>query len=282
VKNYRLLGEEAILIYLKAVFLAVVEGLTEFLPISSTGHMIIVDKYLQLSSDDVFVKSFEIMIQLPAILAVVVYFWKDLWPFMKTREETAARFVLWSKIVIAFLPAAVLGALFHKRIEELLFNPLTVAIALLAGGVLLIVLESRKSRDIIPNAMAITYRTALLIGCIQCIAMIPGTSRSAATIIGAMLLGASRLAAAEFSFYLAIPTMFGATAFVVMKNGLHFSGEQWMVVGVASLVSFLVAYSVVAFLMKYIQRHDFKPFGYYRIALALIVLVLLYLVPRLS
>jgi len=258
-------------IYLKAIILAVVEGVTEFLPISSTGHMILVDEFLKISPDASFSEAFMVMIQLPAILSVVVYFWKDLWPFVKDRDETQARIVLWAKIVIAFLPAAVLGVLLHHLLQKL-FNPYTVAATLLAGGVILILLERTQRIGKIPTVREIGFQTALLIGFIQCIAMIPGTSRSAATIIGAMLLGASRVAAAEFSFFLAMPTMFGATAFEILKNGLHFTGEQWAVVAVGSVVSFAVAYAVVAAFMNYIRRHDFKPFGYYRIVLGVLVL----------
>ncbi|MDQ1257083.1 MAG: undecaprenyl-diphosphatase [Candidatus Hydrogenedentes bacterium] len=265
------------MIFLKAICLGVIEGLTEFLPISSTGHLILFDRFLQLSPDQTFVNAFDVMIQLPAILAVVVYFWKDLWPFLLDRAETRARFELWFKIVAAFLPAAVLGAAFDSTIDRYLMNPTTVATALLMGGVLLIVLENRPRTDRVASARDMSLRMAVAIGVIQCIAMVPGTSRSAATIIGAMALGASRFAAAEFSFFLAIPTMFGATAYKLMKHGLHFTAEQWLVVAVGSVVSFLVAYGVVAFLMNYIRNHNFKPFAWYRITLALVVFALLYM-----
>lgn len=260
------------MIFLKAILLATVQGITEFLPISSTGHMILVDEFLKLSDDQAFVDSFIVIIQLPAILSVMVFFWKDLWPFTRDSVETKARFVLWAKIVAAFLPAAVMGALFDDWLEEKLFNPITVALALLIGGLILILLERRKTVGRIPTARAMTFTTAVAIGTIQCIAMIPGTSRSAATIIGAMALGASRMAAAEFSFFLAIPTMVGATALTVYKRGLAFTGEQWLVLAAGCVVSFLVAYAVVAVLMNYIRRHDFRPFGYYRIVLAVAVL----------
>ncbi len=260
------------MIYLKAVILAIVEGITEFLPISSTGHMILVDEYLRLSSDAAFAEAFKVIIQLPAILAVVVYFWKDLWPFHRDAGETRARFQLWTTIIVAFLPAAVLGFLFHDFIEARLFNSIVVAGALLVGGVLLIVLDRGDRPGVIPTARDITARTALWIGLLQCLAMIPGTSRSAATIIGAMALGASRVAAAEFSFFLAIPTMLGATALTVLKHGVAFTAEQWTILALASLVAFAVAYAVVAGLMNYIRRHSFAPFGWYRIALALVVL----------
>jgi undecaprenyl-diphosphatase len=258
-------------IYLKAILLAIVEGITEFLPISSTGHMIIVDEYVKLSPDKTFADAFMIMIQLPAVLAIAVLFRKDLWPFVWDREETRARLVFWMKIVAGFLPAAVAGVLLGNSIEAKLLSPKPVATALLVGGVALIALEYRRHPGVLAAARDIPFKTAMLIGCFQCLGMIPGTSRSAATIIGGMILGASRVAAAEFSFFLAIPTMFGATAFKVMKNGLHFSGGQWLVVAVGSLVSFLVAYAVVAAFVGYIRRHDFKPFGYYRIGLALLV-----------
>ncbi|MBE7558660.1 undecaprenyl-diphosphate phosphatase [bacterium] len=260
------------MIYLKAIILAVVEGITEFLPISSTGHMILVDEWMQLSPDRSFSEAFMVIIQLPAILSVVIYFWKDLWPLQPSAVETRLRLRLWATILLAFLPAALLGLLFHNYIEEKLFNSGVVAGALLVGGVLLILLDRGGRRADIAGVHDISPRIALLIGLFQCLAMIPGTSRSAATIIGAMALGASRVAAAEFSFFLAIPTMAGATALTVAKHGLSFTGEQWGVLAVGSLVSFGVAYGVVAGLMIFIRRHSFAPFGYYRIALALIVL----------
>lgn len=260
------------MIYAKAIFLAIVEGVTEFLPVSSTGHMILVNEWMKLSEDTAFSDAFMVAIQLPAILSVVVYFWKDLWPFLPDMEETRKRIRLWITIGVGFLPAAVFGLLLDDFIEEHLFNAVTVALALLAGGIVLLLLERRPRTGGVPAARDIPMMMALGIGFIQCLAMIPGTSRSAATIIGAMLLGASRLAAAEFSFFLAIPTMLGATALTLYKNGLAFTSEQWMVLGVGSVVSFLVAYAVVAGLMAYIRRHDFRPFGYYRIALGLLVL----------
>lgn len=260
--------------YLKAILLAIVEGATEFLPISSTGHLILLEDYLRLSGGDGFAETFMVVIQLPAILAVVVYFWSALWPFGKDKD-TRAIIVLWIKIVVAFLPAAVLGVLLDDFIEAKLFNPLTVAIALLIGGIVLIVLERGERPARIPTVHAISYATGIGIGFFQCLAMIPGTSRSAATIIGAMALGASRSAAAEFSFFLAIPTMLGATAYKLFKNGMNFTPHQWGLILVASVVSFAVAYSVVALFMNFIRKHRFTVFGYYRIALALLVLALM-------
>lgn len=260
------------MVFIKAIMLAVVEGFTEFLPISSTGHLILLDRLVQLTADKAFTDAFIVMIQLPAILSVVLYFWKDLWPFHRDASERRARFGLWLKIFLAFLPAAVLGALFDDFLEAHLFNPGTVAVTLLVGGIALIVLEQRPRPAGFASARDIPAPTAFFIGLIQCLAMIPGTSRSAATIIGAMLLGSSRVAAAEFSFFLAIPTMAGATAYTVAKRGLHFDALQWAVLGVGSVVSFLTALAVIAALMRFVQRHNFTVFGWYRVALALIVI----------
>jgi undecaprenyl-diphosphatase len=259
--------------YLKAVILAVVEGITEFLPISSTGHMILVEDLLRLNQPESFSNAFMVMIQLPAILSVVVYFWKELWPFGHARGFDAS-INLWFRIVIGFLPAAVLGFLLDDLIDAYLFNPLVVALALAVGGVLLVWLERRPKADGIPTAYDIDYRRAILIGLAQCVAMIPGTSRSAATIIGAMLFGCSRQAAVEFSFYLAIPTMLGATVLKLIKGGLDFTGEQWALLGIGSLVSFVVAYIVIAAFMGYVRKYSFVPFGWYRIALGALVIAL--------
>ncbi len=265
---------------LKAVCLAIVEGFTEFLPISSTGHMILVEDYLQLSGGKSFVDTFMVVIQLPAILAVVAYFWHAIWPFGRNTDSRKV-ILMWCKVVAAFLPAAVLGKLLDDPIEYYLFNPLTVALALIVGGAVLILLERRKHREHILSVHDFGYMTAVGVGFFQCLAMIPGTSRSAATIIGAMLLGGARAAAAEFSFFLAIPTMLGATALKLAKHGLGFTGHQWMLLAVGSVVSFLVAYVVIAGFMRYIQRRSFAVFGYYRIVLGAAVLLLLGLLPML-
>ncbi|MBI1320602.1 MAG: undecaprenyl-diphosphate phosphatase [Candidatus Hydrogenedens sp.] len=261
--------------FLYAFLLAVIEGITEFLPISSTGHMILAESWLRFDQPESFANAFMVIIQLPAILSVVVYFWKDLWPWARP-EGFAASFTLWTKIAVAFLPAAVLGFLFDDYIDAHLFNPPTVATALGVGGLVLIALEWRHREARISTTAAIGYGTAVAIGFFQCLAMIPGTSRSAATIIGAMALGASRAAAAEFSFFLAIPTMLGATALKLLKGGLGFTGEQWALLVLGSVISFVVAYASIALFMRYIQRHSFIPFGVYRIALALLVLVALW------
>ena len=262
--------------YLIALLLALVEGATEFLPISSTGHLILVQEYVSFGAQagEDFANAFIVLIQLPAILAVVVFFWRTLWPFGK-QTDRAATLALWARILVAFVPAAIFGALLADPIEELLFHSKPVAVALIVGGIVLILIERRDHKGSITAAAAITYRTALAIGLFQCLAMIPGTSRSAATIIGGLLLGLSRPAAAEFSFFLAVPTMVAATSYTLMKGGVSFTPHQWGLVAVGSLGSFLVAYASVAFLMAFIRKHSFASFGWYRIALGLLVLLLL-------
>ena len=264
------------MIYLKAVLLAVVEGITEFLPISSTGHLILVESWVRLSDDETFNNAFMVVVQAPAILSVLVYFWKDLWPFGTTPETRNRLVALWGKIIVAVAPAIALGPFLNDYLEEHLFAPVPVAVALLVGGIVLIFLEGRLRGPTIERVADIPVRLALLIGLFQCFAMVPGTSRSAATIIGAMLLGASRPAAAEFSFFLAIPTLGAATVYSLVKSGVDFTQEQWMVLGVGSIVSFVVAYSVIAVFMSYVRRRSFAAFGYYRIALAVLVLAAAY------
>lgn len=261
--------------YLKAVILALVEGITEFLPISSTGHLILVEDFLHLG-DEKFAVAFLVMIQLPAILSVLLYFWRELWPMREGKiQREAVR--LWALIVLAFLPAAIIGFLLDDLIEAWLFNPLTVALALIVGGVLLIILERITPQPRFETVHDIGWKTALGIGFAQCLAMIPGTSRSAATIIGAIFLGASRPAAAEFSFFLAIPTLSGAAVFKLLKNGVDFTPHQMGLLAVGSIVSFLTAYAVIAFLMEYVRKHSFAVFGWYRIVLGLVVLGVLWL-----
>ena len=265
--------------FLKAIVLAVVEGVTEFLPISSTGHLILVEDYLEFGSDAGFANDFTVLIQLPAILAVVVYFWSDLWPLGRGSDGKAI-LGLWTKVLCAFLPAAVLGLPYKLLdLETVLFNSVTVAAALIIGGIVLIAVEWYHPHTRIHSVRDIGYRTALAIGGFQCFAMIPGASRSAATIIGAMLLGTSRAAAAEFSFFVAIPTMLGAAVLTMRENGLHYTGPQWALLTVGSLVSFLVAYAVIAFLMNFIRKRSFAPFGYYRIVLGVAVLTVLFAWP---
>ena len=257
---------------IKAVILGIVEGLTEFLPVSSTGHLIIVNEFVDFT--DSFAKMFDIVIQLGAILSVIVYFWHKLFPFEKnkTKLEKAETWSIWKKTIVGVFPALIFGAMLGKQIEEYLFNPITVALALLIGGIILIILEHRKTQARITSIASLSYKTAFFIGMIQCLAMIPGTSRSAATIIGAMLLGASRVVAAEFSFFLAIPTLFAASAYSLIKTGFNLNTTQIQLLVVGFIVSFLVAWVVIAGFMKFISKRDFKPFGYYRIALGILIL----------
>jgi undecaprenyl-diphosphatase len=257
---------------LKAVILGIVEGITEFLPISSTGHLILVNQFV--TFDEAFTKMFDIVIQLGAILSVVVYFRKRLFSFVKVdgsyfKSETAD---LWKKAIVGVVPALAIGAGFGKQIQESLFNSTVVAVTLIAGGMILIVLESRKREGNITSVSELGYRTVILIGLVQCLAMIPGTSRSAATIIGAMFLGCSRVVAAEFSFFLAIPTLFAASVYSLYKSGLAMTSGQMTVLAVGFIVSFIVALAVIAGFMKFITKHDFRSFGYYRIVLGALVL----------
>jgi undecaprenyl-diphosphatase len=257
----------------KAVILGIVEGLTEFLPVSSTGHLIIVNEFVNFTGS--FAKMFDIVIQLGAILSVIVYFGKKLLPFgnHKTALEKAETWDIWKKTGVGVLPALLIGATLGKPIEEKLFNPITVAVALLIGGIFLIIIERQKNQSQFNSIAQLSYKTAFFIGLIQCLAMIPGTSRSAATIIGAMLLGASRVAAAEFSFFLAIPTLIAASAYSLLKMGLSLSSVQIQVLIAGFGISFLVAWLVIAGFMKYISKNDFKLFGYYRIFLGVFILV---------
>lgn len=259
--------------FIKAVILGVVEGLTEFLPVSSTGHLIIVNEFVDFTGS--FAKIFDIVIQLGAILSVLIFFWKKLFPLgrSKTQLEKSETLNIWKKTIVGVFPALIFGALFGKQIEEHLFNPITVALTLLIGGIILIILECKKTQAQITSMASLSYKTALLIGLIQCLAMIPGTSRSAATIIGAMLLGASRVVAAEFSFFLAIPTLFAASAYSLIKTGFDLNATQIQLLAVGFIVSFLVAWVVIAGFMKFISKRDFKPFGYYRVVLGILILL---------
>lgn len=268
----------SIIIILKTIFLGIVEGITEFLPVSSTGHMIIVEHFIKLSENKAFVSAFEVIIQLGAILSVLLIFWSNLWVFSGTKEEQKSKWILWSKVLIAVLPAAVLGLKFDDYIEEKLFNPLVVAIALIFYGIVLIVMEnhnSKKKSFKVNTVKHISYKAALGIGVFQCLAMVPGTSRSAATIIGGILFGLNRKIAAEFSFFLAIPTMFGASLLKVLKLGIAFSLEEWIIIFIGFIVSFVVALAVIKLFLNYIKDKDFKIFAYYRIVLGIIVLFLI-------
>lgn len=272
---------------IKAIIFGIVEGVTEWLPISSTGHLILVEQFLKFNevSPD-FWNMFQVVIQFGAILAVVVLYIKKIWPFTTDKEKGIKKsgplsylnkdiMNLWGKILVACIPAAVIGLLFDEVFEKLFYNPFCIAIALIVFGVAFIVIENRKQKKKKKKDTTdkITYKDALIIGCFQLIAAIfPGTSRSGATIIGSLLLGLSRPNAAEFTFYLAIPTMFGASLLKILKFGLSFTGMELTLLLVAMAVSFIVSILVIKLLMSYIKKHDFKAFGYYRIILGIIVL----------
>ena len=266
-----------ILDIVKVVLLSLVEGLTEFIPVSSTGHMIIVEQFLKLSENKQFVNAFEIIIQLGAILSVVVYYRNKIWPFSSniSSQKRKEIILMWIKIIAAVLPAVVLGLLFDDVIDEHLFNPMTVSVMLVVYGILLIWLESGKKRkEKFKTIAELPVITALEIGIFQCLAMIPGTSRSAATIIGGVLLGLNRVLATEFSFFLAIPTMLGATLLKIIKIGSGLGSYEWFLIALGFVLSFIFAYGVIKVFMNYIKKHDFKIFGYYRIIVGIIILIL--------
>lgn len=264
-----------------AIILGIVEGITEWLPISSTGHMILVNQFLKFS-DAEFQEMFLVVVQLGAILAVVLLYWDRIWPFHFRKRKEGESVVdwniiqLWFKILVSCLPAAIVGLLFDEIIEEMFYNEIVVAGALIIYGILFIIIENwnKGRRPAITSVTEIGYNTAIIIGVFQLLAaIVPGTSRSGATILGALLIGVARGAAAEYTFYLAIPVMFGASLLKIGKNGFHYgvSGTVALVIGM--IVAFVVSLFVIRFLLGYIRRHDFKFFGYYRIALGVIVLL---------
>ncbi len=262
---------------LKVVLFGIVEGFTEWLPISSTGHLILVQELVQLDQPEDFWNVFKVVIQIGAILAVVLLYWDKLWPFSSanSRGERQSIISLWFKIIIACIPAAVIGLPLNDILDEYLSTPNIIAATLIIYGILFIVIEARNRNRRFPinTTEKLSYKTAVLIGLFQCLSLIPGTSRSGATILGAMLLGCSRAVSAEFSFYLGIPVMFGAGLLKIVKHGLGFTGTQIFILLFAMLIAFLVAMYTIKFLMKYIRRHDFTLFGYYRIVLGIIVLI---------
>lgn len=259
------------MIFLKAFVLAVVEGVTEFLPVSSTAHLLLVESLLTLGDDPAFRHLFKTIIQFPAILAVAVYFRRELWPFSgddRKRRETIA---LWTKVLLAVVPVGIAGILLNDLVEERLSNPAVIAATLLAGGIIIIWVERRTRAASVSSLADVTVTVALLVGLFQCLALVPGVSRSGATIIGALLLGVDRVTAAKFSFILAIPTMAAATLYTVVGDGLAMTAEQLSVLAFACVIVFAVAMAVVSALMRYIQSHSFEIFGYYRIVLSLLV-----------
>lgn len=264
---------------LKVVFLGIVEGITEWLPISSTGHMLLVDEFIKMNVSDAFKEMFFVVIQLGAILAVVLLFWDKMWPFQfKDKRQSVVKkdiFSIWFKVVVACIPGAVVTLLFDDYIEAHLHTPTVIAIALIFYGVAFIVIENWNKRRTakVETLSDITYRTAFLIGLFQVLSIIPGTSRSGATIIGALLIGVSRVAAAEFTFFLAVPVMLGLSLIKVVKFGLAFTSAELVILIVGVVVAFVMSIIVIKFLMSYIKKHDFKVFGVYRIVLGVLVLV---------
>ena len=271
---------------IKAVIYGIVEGLTEWLPISSTGHLLLVEKLMPFEGvSENFFGMFDVVIQLGAILAVVVLFWSQIWPFALTERERKRTgnssffkkdiLILWVKILVSCVPAAIIGILFDEVFEKLFYNYFCIALALIIFGVAFIIIENwNKGRNAkITTLSEITYQTALMIGVFQVIAAVfPGTSRSGATIIGALLIGVSRTVAAEYTFFLAVPVMFGASLLKVVKFGFHFTGLEAVSLLVGTIVAFVVSLFALRFLISYVKKHDFKVFGWYRIVLGIIVL----------
>lgn len=267
---------------LKAVLFGIVEGVTEWLPISSTGHLILLNEFITLNVSDAFRSMFDVVIQLGAILAVIVLFFHKLNPFSLTKSEGEKKqtWQLWFKVVAAIIPSGIVGVLFDDWMEAHFHNATVVAIALIVYGVAFILVERRNARRVggktVEDVYAIDYKTALLIGCFQCLSLIPGTSRSGSTILGAILIGVGRSAGAEFSFFMAIPTMLGASAIKGLKfllSGVAATGTEIGVLIVGCVVSFLVSLLVIRGLMEYVRRHSFSAFGVYRIILGVVVLV---------
>lgn len=277
---------------IKSIIFGIIEGVTEWLPVSSTGHMILLDEFLKLDASESFMEMYLVVIQLGAILAVVLLFWNDLWPFCrpsskkgKLREKGFLKilnvvkedtFIMWFKIVVACVPAVIVELLWGDKLEETFYNYQTVSIMLIVVGIIFILVENRNKNHVakVDSIAGITYQTAFLIGMFQLIAAVfPGTSRSGATIIGGLMLGLSRTIAAEFTFYLAVPVMFGASFIKLLKFGVNFSGNQLAILLTGMITAFVISVVVIKFLMGYIKKHDFKVFGWYRIILGVLVIV---------
>ncbi|MBE6084521.1 MAG: undecaprenyl-diphosphate phosphatase [Selenomonas ruminantium] len=267
---------------LKVVVLGIVEGLTEWLPVSSTGHMILVDEFIKLDVSKDFMDMFLVVIQLGAILAVVALNFEKLnpWSDWKTKKEKRDTVSLWMKVIVACIPAAVIGLMFNKYMEEHFMTAPVVATTLIFYGLLFIWIENynKHRRPRINDLANLDYRTAFIIGLFQVLSLVPGTSRSGATIIGGILFGASRIVAAEFTFFLAIPVMFGASLLKMVKFGLHYTGAEIVIMVVGMVTAFIVSILSIKFLLSYIKTNDFKAFGWYRIVLGIIVIAYLFLV----
>lgn len=267
---------------IKTVILGIVEGITEWLPISSTGHMILVDEFLKLNVSETFMSLFTVVIQLGAVMAVVIIYWNKLNPVKKINNHLTIKketIDMWIKIAVACVPAAIIGILFDDVFEALFYNPVSIAIMLILFGVLFILIENMNIKTITTRLDQLTYRDAIIIGLFQVIAAVfPGTSRSGATIVGALLIGISRFVATEFTFFMSIPVMFGASLLKVIKIGFAFTAQEYIILLVGCIVSFVVSIVAIRFLLGYIKKNDFKAFGWYRIVLG--VLVLIYFVPK--
>ena len=283
---------------LKVILLGIVEGITEWLPISSTGHMIIIDEFVQLNVTPEFKEMFFVVIQLGAIMAVVVLYWQKLWPFLSGKKNNNVKYApnyrgsnglvnflnkyvkwdtmqMWFKVLVAALPAAIIGLPFDDKLDELFYNFQTVSVTLIVYGVLFIIMENKNKnkKPMVGDFDRLTYKHAVLIGVFQILALIPGTSRSGATILGAMLIGTSRYVAAEFSFFLAIPIMFGASLLKLVKFGFAFETGELVILIVGMVTAFVVSVIAIKTFMSYIKKKDFKVFGYYRIVLGIILIV---------
>ena len=266
---------------LKVIILGIIEGITEWLPISSTGHLILADEFIQLDVTPEFMEMFRVVIQLGAIMAVVFLYFSRLWPFRNQKDAPNAlqryvdmdKMVLWFKILVACLPAVAIGLPFDDLLEEKLYNYVVVALMLILYGVVFLIIENYNARrkPVVTDLGDLTFKIAFFIGVFQVLSLIPGTSRSGSTIIGGLLLGASRTVAAEFTFFLAIPVMFGASLLKLVKFGFHFTGAEAGILLLGMLTAFLVSVLAIKFLMGYIKKHDFKAFGWYRIVLGVLV-----------
>lgn len=263
----------------KVIFLAIVEGITEWLPISSTGHMLLVDEFLHLDASAEFKQMFFIVIQLGAILAVILIFWRKMFPFQfKDKQQPIIKkdiLSLWLKVAFACIPGAIVTIIFDDYIEAHLHTTMVISTTLIFYGILFILIENWNTKRIpsINNLSDITYRTAFMIGLFQVLSIIPGTSRSGATIIGALLIGVSRMVAAEFTFFLAVPVMFGLSTLKILKFGFVFTGTEMLMLSIGMIGAFVVSVFVIKFLMSYIKKHNFNVFGWYRIILGAIILL---------
>lgn len=264
---------------IKVIIIGIVEGITEWLPISSTGHMILVDEFMKLNMSDAFMEMFFVVIQLGAILAVVVLFLNKLLPFSFTSNRKIVLkndiIILWTKIIVACIPAGIIGVLYNDKLDDLFYNYQTVSVTLIVYGILFIIIESfnENKKPTINSLQDVSYKIAFMIGIFQVLSLIPGTSRSGATILGAILIGTSRTVAAEFTFFLAIPVMFGASLIKILKFGLVFTSSEIVILLTGMVVAYITSILAIKFLMGYIKKHDFRVFGWYRIALGIIVII---------